>query len=248
MSTKNQEVYRDVLTMIHKTLPKFRVVAKQKSRLHRFIGWTLRFPWIFGWNINRQYMDLYWTTIGQTTAYPKSLEDPADSWATILHEQRHGHQAKRYNVAFGPLYLLGTPVYAVALGLITALCTPLWIWVMPWWISLIMVGLGLVLSIPVPFGRFRATCEYDGYGVTLALEHWLNGSVAQSTIDWIANEFITSAYFWMHPNKPEVVKRLNQIDQQVLDGTIFKDPTMGQQYWDIYQILVRHELTTVEYA
>ena len=205
MSTQNQVVYTDVLALVHKTLPKFRVIAKQKSRLHRSIAWALRFPWMFGWHINANYMACYWTTIGQTAAYPNSIVDPADDWGVIVHEQRHGHQAK--NILFGPLYLLGTPVYAVVLGLIAALCTPLWIWDVPWYISLIVVGLGLVLSTPVPFGRFRAASEYDAYGFDLALEHWTKGSVQQATINLIAAEFTSSSYFWMHPNKTAEIGR-----------------------------------------
>lgn len=246
MPAQNPVVYAAVLALIHKTLPKFRVVAKSTSRLHRFIAWALRFPWVFGWSINRIYMTGYWTTIGQTAAYPDGVV-PTDSWNTILHEQQHSRQAKRLGPLFGPLYLLGTPVYGVVFGLIAALCTPLWIWVLPWYISLILVGLGLVLSIPVPFGRFRAAWEYEAYAFNLAVDHWTKGRVDQKTINRITNEFTSSRYSWMHPDKKAVVKRLNALDQRLIDGTVFEDKIIGQQCWDMYRLLDQHGLVVVKY-
>lgn len=241
-------VYVEVLRLIQATAPKFRIICKSDSRLHRFIGWALRFPWVFGRAINKRYLKAYWTTIGQTTAYPTSTVDPATEYDIILHEAQHARQAKRWSLLFGPLYLLGTPVYLVVASLLALLALPLWLFVAPWWISLIVVGVGAVLSSPVPFGRFRAAQEYDAYAITVAVEYWRKGRVSDDYLAWIENEFTSSAYCFMHPSKSAVAARLRAIRDDVVHGTLFQHPRHGKLYAGVYEILCSHGLTTVDYS
>ncbi|MDD2730713.1 MAG: hypothetical protein PHW33_01150 [Candidatus Portnoybacteria bacterium] len=241
-------VYVEVLRLIQATAPKFRIICKSDSRLHRFIGWALRFPWAFGWAINKRYLEAYWTTIGQTTAYPTSTVDPATEYGIILHEAQHARQAKRWSLLFGPLYLLGTPVYLVAATLLALLALPLWLFVAPWWISLMVVGVGAVLSSPVPFGRFRAAQEYDAYAITIAVEYWRKGRVSDDYLAWIEHEFTSSAYCFMHPSKRAVAARLRTIRDDVVHGTLFQHPRHGKLYNGVYEILCSHGLTTVDYS
>lgn len=218
--TTQQEVFEALTGVIQQRSPKFKVIAKKDSRLHRFIDWCLRCPWIKGKEINPHYMTKYWTTIGHTVAYPNEEREDQHyhNWSVLPHEGKHSFQAKKWSsFLFGTFYLLGTPVYFIAMAL---LCWPFFIW-LPWWSGVAWLGAGLLLSIP-PFGYWRARWELQAFRISIALRYWRRAIVDNTYLESIADHFTKSDYFWMWPFRKSVLKRLDHYRNEVTSGAILR--------------------------
>lgn len=217
METKQQTFERLVKTS-QKFAPKFRVVSKADHWLHKAIGWVLR-----TFKLNQSYMTDYWTTLGATTAYPLE-ETPGEhfnSWKVVPHEGLHAQQARKIsNFLFAALYLLGTPVYAVLL----LACWPFFVW-LPWWSGLIYIGAVALLCSPIPSSWFRYKWERDAYFLSIAIDYWTNGSVSDQQLERIADQFVTSQYFWMWPyGRKSLMKKLRQARALAESGEVLSDP------------------------
>lgn len=249
MPASDLSTYNRVIATIRRHDPDFRVVSKQKSRLHRFVGWCLRFPWIFGWALNGAYMEDFWTTFGHTTAYPRygSPVGHVRDWPTVAHEGLHGVQAGR-NTPFGmaAAYLLGTPFYGVMLALLTVALIPLWLLVVPWPWLFLPLGLGLVLSSPWPWGYWRGRWELQAYGVTMAVRYWRYGVLSDLVIDRIADDVSGAAYFYARPSRLKAVKMLHDCRIQIISGEIFQG-RYGRYYQDLYSTVAELGLSKVQY-
>ena len=229
----NQEVHETLVPVYKKHVPKIRIVSKQTSWLHRTIGKILK---RFG---NKYYMENYFTTIGYTVAYPGADIDYVQ-WSVYPHECGHAVQAKRWTRGiFGALYLMGTPVYLIPAILISL---PFFI-CLPWWSGLIPLGTCALLCSPVPFGGWRARWEFQQYGLSIALRYWTGKPVDKDCIDRMANEFTSSAYFWMYPYTNKTKTRLQKKLKAAVSGNIFKEP-YGDYYADVYKALKRVGLIT----
>lgn len=245
MST-NQQVFELVEGLIREEFPKFRWVNKRKSRLHRFIGWACRAPWFGSRRVNPLYMTHYYTTFSGKIAHPDSADLAAD-WPVFAHEWRHLKQERKWAL-FRPLYLLGLPFYAALGAVLTLILLPLWILVVPWWISLIVLGTGFALSCPVPFAYWRARWEFQAFAVSIALQYWLNGQVDQAYLDRRAQEFTGSNYFWMWPYRKSTLKRLDHARLRAISGAVFRDPETGEFMKKLYLGLRELGLTSVQYS
>lgn len=238
-----KEDFEQMVKTVQSHYPKYKVIAKETSRFHKFIGWILK-----TFTPNKEYMTRYWTTIGATVAYPIE-ETPGEHYNNVtvnVHEGNHAGQCKRWtSFLMGSLYLLGTPVYAV---LFLLLSVPFFIVggltsAFPWWVGFIVLGAGLVLSCPVPFGYWRYRWEAQAYGVSLAVRYWVNGknpdSVNDAYIDNACLQFTTGAYFYMMPFKSVVKKRLQKARELVTTGKFFTqwDPYYADYYASCYNTL-----------
>jgi hypothetical protein len=243
----NQNIYNVVFRLIRDDFPDFHILPKAKSRLHRLIGWILNFPWFGAHRINSDYLTRYWTTFNGKTAYPID-ERPQDGWGVLVHERMHLHQEKRNSsFIFQPFYLLGTPVYAVLFFLLTLLTLPLWILVFPWWISLIVTGVGLLLSCPIPFSYWRGTWEFEAYQASITLQYWQNGEVDSEYLDRLSKEFTTSQYFWMWPYK-SARSKLEVFVERAKNGGVFNHTLHGKFYRKLYYALKGLGVLKVDYA
>ena len=219
-----------VLNLISKDLPSTKIVAKKDCWYHRVIGWFLS-------KTTPDYMERYWTTFSGTIAHPGD-ELEAHDWGILLHEQLHLRQERKWTLLlFQALYLLGTPVYAGAAVLLALLLLPLWILVAPWWISLIIVGVGCVLSSPVPFGRFRAHWELQAYELDVAVSYWMRGSIDDSFITYCESVFTSANYFFMLPHKEETQSKFKKVRKRVIFGGIFSSGPYAKFYRRLYREL-----------
>lgn len=212
MSTvTSQTTFEALEKTIRSYYPKFKIISKRSSFLHRAIGAVLG-----GLGINKKYMTTYWTTIGATVAYPVGPEGHQyEKWSVLPHEGLHAGQcAKWSSFLMGSLYLLGTPVYLV-LGLLFSLpffLTSIWT-SLPWWSGLFSIGVGLLLSSPVPFGYWRARWEFQAYGLSIAVQHWLNDDVPDTYINHLVGTFTGGDYFFMWPYKKSAYQKLDRYRQ-----------------------------------
>jgi len=242
------QAYKVVMRLIRTEFPKFEAVPKRTSKLHQFIGWVCNAPWFGKHRINPGYMTAFYTAFNGKTAYPIN-SNPITDWEVFVHEFMHLKQERRWTpLVFQALYLLGIPAYFAVAAALAILCIPLWILVVPWWISLLVLGAGAVLSSPIPFGYWRGRWELQAYGVSIALRYWLRGEVDDAYLEWSAQHFTTSAYFWMWPYGRSAYKRLERARADAVSGATFKNRQYGDFLVKLHRELVALELTSVRYA
>jgi hypothetical protein len=98
--------YDALVAALRAELPGFRIVRKDRSRLHRAIHWAL-FALTFGQM--RNYLDAYHTTIGRTIYVTADWDDwDADRrYVTLRHEAVHLRQFRTFTIpGMALLYVL----------------------------------------------------------------------------------------------------------------------------------------------
>lgn len=98
--------YAALVAALGAELPGFRIVRKDRSRMHRVIHRALV---ILTFGRMRSYLDAYQTTIGRTVYVTADWDDwPADRrYVTLRHEAIHLRQFRRYTlVGMALLYVL----------------------------------------------------------------------------------------------------------------------------------------------
>lgn len=89
--------YDQLVADLHVEFPRFRIVRKDQSRLHRAIHHTLKAITFGGM---RNYLDSYQTTIGQAVYVTSDWDDrsPEVRYVTLRHEAIHLRQFRRYTL------------------------------------------------------------------------------------------------------------------------------------------------------
>jgi hypothetical protein len=103
---REMDRYDALVRALGAEIPGFRIVRKDRSRLHRAIHYTL-VAVTFG--RMRSYLDSYQTTIGKTVYVTSDWDDwPADRrYVTLRHEAIHLRQFRRYTLpVMALLYVL----------------------------------------------------------------------------------------------------------------------------------------------
>ena len=220
-----QAIYEDIVATTQRFAPRFKVISKDDSRLHRAIGF-----------FSKLYKYAYWTTIGSTVAHPVGI-NPVVFWKTIPHEGRHGIQAKKVSEpVFLFAYLLGHFVWAIiGLLLLLTVSIPLWTEV-NWWSGLIPLSVFLLVS-PIPFAYFRYRWEKEAYTLSIAIQHWTAGQVNDLYLEAMVNQFVTWVYGWMWPfGRASMMKKLKQAREEVKTAAYLEDDYNRA----IYEILKKH--------
>lgn len=92
-----QDRYDALVAAISAELPGFRIVRKDRSRLHRAIHYAL-----IGLTLGRMrsYLDSYQTTIGRTVYVTSDWDDwaPSQRYVTLRHEAVHLRQFRKYTL------------------------------------------------------------------------------------------------------------------------------------------------------
>ena len=142
---------------------------------------------------------------------------------------------------WGSLYLLGTPLVAlVAAGVaIPLLIVGLLVAAFPWWVSLIVLGVGAIFSSPVPFGYWRGRWELQGYGASVATRYWTGLPVDDEYIEKKVKTFTGGTYFYMCVNKKKVRRELKRARELVKKKEFIKKwlPHMQEFYSSCYNTL-----------
>lgn len=106
VSAGGTDRYAELVERVEAEFPRFRIIKKRDSRLHRMIHWGL-FAITFGQM--REYLDGYYTTLGSRLYVTDSWDeiDPDDRYITLCHEVVHMRQFRRWTPPLmGLLYLL----------------------------------------------------------------------------------------------------------------------------------------------
>ena len=98
--------YEALVQELVREFPRFRIVRKDQSRLHRAIHHALV---VITFGRMRDYLDSYQTTIGSTVYVTADWAetDPDDRYVTLRHEAVHLRQFRRFTLpGMAVLYLL----------------------------------------------------------------------------------------------------------------------------------------------
>jgi len=174
---------------IKSQIPGFQIEDKRKSPIMRLLTKLLFF--------NKNFLTNYVTTIYPKVYVPEipwKEDDPISATATLAHEYVHLKDRKRMGFLFNFLYLFPQNlVFFSLLGIFN-----------PWWY------LCLLCALPIP-SPTRAWLEYRGYRMTLFVyEHYGAIMVFDDFIDWIAEHFTNSSYYWMFPAKSFIKSKLKR--------------------------------------
>jgi hypothetical protein len=226
-----QAVYDDLVKTAQRFAPRFKVISKDDSWLHRSIGF-----------FSKLYKTEYWTTIGSTVAHPVGF-NPAIGWKTIPHEGRHAVQAKKVSEPiFLFAYLLGHFAWAIiGLLLLLTVSIPLWATV-NWWSGLIPLSVFLLVS-PIPFAYFRYRWEKEAYTLSIAMEYWTTGHVTDIFLERMADQFVKWFYGWMWPfGRSSMRKKLKQARELVKSPSFLEDDYNRS----VLAVLKKHSLVRAE--
>ena len=179
---------------IRSQIPEFELKDKRESRLMIFLSKILFF--------NKDFMTKYVTTI-YPKVYVPELPWKLSNWdegssisamATLAHEYVHLKDRKRMGLLFNFLYLFPQNlVFFSLLGVFN-----------PWWY------LCLLCALPIP-SPTRAWLEYRGYRMTMFVyEHFGAMRNIDDFVDWIAEHFVNSSYYWMFPAKSYIKNKLKR--------------------------------------
>ena len=174
---------------IKSQIPEFELKDKKESRLMNFFSKILFF--------NKDFMTKYVTTIYPKVYVPRlpfKENDPISAIATLAHEYVHLKDRKKMGFLFNFLYLFPQNlVFFSLLGIFN-----------PWWY------LCLLCALPIP-SPTRAWLEYRGYRMTMFVyEHFGAMRNIDDFIDWIAEHFSNSTYYWMFPAKSYIKNKLKR--------------------------------------
>ena len=159
---------------------------KNQSNLMKLLGFLLFF--------NKKFMTDYITVIGKNVYFPSAewLDSHREKAAHILcHELVHVIDESRVgSVVFKMSYLF--PQWLAIFSLFSFV-------VGPW----AMMFLLFLTPIPAPF---RAFWEMRGYTMSDAVSYRVHRQF--SNIDWVADQFTSSAYYFMWPFRESLIKEI----------------------------------------
>jgi hypothetical protein len=101
--------YAELVAALQREIPGFRIVRKDRSRLHRLIDRALR---IVTFGQMRDYLGSYQTTIGKTVYVTASWDsiDPLQRYVTLRHEAVHLRQFRRWTLPVMALLYIFMPL------------------------------------------------------------------------------------------------------------------------------------------
>jgi len=200
---ENKQMLEVLQTKMKESVPDFELKFKDESKFMKPLGKLLFF--------NKKFMTGYITTIGKTVYWPNKEmfdSDPRRSFLTLAHEYVHVldyvQKPVRFTLGYFFPQILAAP--ALLFVLLSPILVPLIIFgILSPYFLLSLVTLAFLAPIPSPG---RKSAEMRGYGMSIKVNTWLHGGVNQSYIDWCANQFTGSAYFYMWPFESNVKKEL----------------------------------------
>jgi len=186
--------YYDLEKKIKERVPGFKICFKDESTLMKLIGKILFF--------NKGFMTRYTTTIGKRVYFPskkKFEENPGRYYHTLAHEYVHVMDYVRHPVIFIIGYM--KPQLIAILSLLSFLA-----FINPYFL-LFLLALLFLAPIPSPY---RTWAELRGYGMNCKVRLWHGETISQERLNYSADAFITSAYYFMCPFRKWVMKKLKK--------------------------------------
>ena len=188
----DQQMLNALQVKIKERVPEFEIIFKDQSGFMKFIGKLLFF--------NKTFMTNYITTIGKKVYWPSKEnfeKSSLGSFITLSHEYVHIMDYAANPVKFVLGYLFPQIISILAVFSVFAFISP--------WFLLFLVFLLSLVPFPAPF---RKEAEMRGYGMSVKLRSWLNGSVSEHQINSYVSNFSSSAYYFMWPFEKNVKNEL----------------------------------------
>ena len=171
---------------------------KDESRFMKALGYLLFF--------NPKFMTRFVTVIGKTVYFPSQQrvdQDPDSAAQVLCHELVHLADANRVGALnFSLSYLFPQCLALLALSAI---------FVGPW----ALLFLAFLAPLPAPFRTFW---ELRGYAMTDAVVHRKLGRFTFK--HWMADQFTSSAYFFMWPFLTDIKERIEENRKLIRDGRL----------------------------
>lgn len=196
----DSSIYSELVAAVKEDIPEFEVVDKQTSKFMKRLNKIVK---IF----NKDFMTWYVTTVYPRIYVPEALPMYM-RWTVLSHEWIHLRSSKRSSAAFFLKYFF--PLWLAPLAFLAFLAIPLTNW---WLLNL----LWLAMLAPLP-SVSRMNEELDGYTMTMGVHLWREGDILPTTREWIEQQFVSSAYYFMWPFKENMRKRVRQRAQDLTDG------------------------------
>jgi hypothetical protein len=188
---------------IKECAPTYELRFKNKSTFMKVLDKILFF--------NKDFLTSVKTVIGTKMYWPSKEQydkDPIATFRVLAHEFVHIMDYLRSPVRFVLGYLfpqiLAAP--AVLFVLLSPILIPLIaVGILSPYILLALVTTIFLAPIPSP-GRKKA--EMRGYGMSIKVRMWLQGSNSQYLEDWYVDQFTGQLYYYMWPFPKSVRKEL----------------------------------------
>jgi hypothetical protein len=176
---------------LQKTVPEFNIKLKSENLFLKLINYILFF--------NKQFMEKYTTTIGNTVYFPsqKYIENsPQQTQIILAHEFVHVLDSKN-NILFKILYLFPQilfPIFLIAFLLLSGI------------LSYILLFMAIICLSPVIPAYWRSKYELRGYQMSLFAFSELSKESNNENIEKILMDkvnvintyFTGSGYYWMN--------------------------------------------------
>jgi hypothetical protein len=218
---EDQKIYEALVAHV-KTAEGGQIRFKDESLFMKTLG-------VLVWAFNRTFMTQYTSTIRKTVYFPsrKWLEENYRlAWKVLAHEYVHIFDKRRLRGRYGISYL--APQIGAFFGF--GLCLILWLDAQ-YWVPFIL------LLAPIP-AYWRMKLELRGYTMSMAINGWRHGSVRDYQIAFIAEQFTSSAYYFMWPFEDAITKKLIQMAAAV-EGDVILEGEINEPYREVRALLVR---------
>lgn len=193
MAQPGKNIYDEVVSVIRRDIPGFRIAYKDEVWHQRLLGKLLFF--------NSNYMENFVSTFGYTVYFPSRayVEKSYRRAAEILaHEYVHLFDRKSLPVVFELAYL--TPQIFVVLAVLTYFSL--------WFLS------ALVFLLPWP-AYFRSILEMRGYRMGLCIKYWEERTISRDYRNRVAEKFYGSGYYFMWPFRKNLTTWLNFVEDGI---------------------------------
>lgn len=206
-----KHIYEELIAELEDRYDSFEIIYKDESKLHRFLS-MLTF-WMWRKNDDTEkwenlYMTKYISVIGHKVAFPSRSwhEEHPYPWKIIAHEGQHMWDDARLPVVYRLGYMLPQLLVTLVLGAFWNL----------WFLCALLAGLPLL-------SPGRSWAEKRGYTMNIACNYWVHGSVLDSTLEWITEQFTGSYYYFMWPFKKLTWKYFQKQKERVKSGAILAE-------------------------
>lgn len=199
-----------LIQLARREVPGFEIRFKTDSPYMKFLN-------VFAQLFNPTFMTRYTTAVGPKVYFPSKEEliQNAEVFVGVLaHEIVHMKESRERGMV--PYFLsYAFPQILAALALLSFLA---------FWNIWFLLCLGFLLFlVPLP-SPGRRDIELNGYEMSMSVNYWRTGVIAESEIDWYATQFSGPAYYFMWPWHAAIVNELKMRAIRVRTGENLQKP------------------------
>lgn len=218
-------LFEAAVTQVGKSIPDFEIRYKDES-------WSSKVIAALVWLFNRNYMKSYTTTRYPRVYFPSRKyveENPKRAVKILAHEFVHLWDRKQKGVWFSFSYALPQ-----LLALILLVVPVMLSFFCSWWVAALAALPVFLFALPIPaYWRMRWECR--GYTMNAAMNFWRYGSITDSTIEWVVEEFTGWAYYKMWPFKKSMTRRYKKAVEEIKTGDLDRPFQTMKQFVEEYE-------------